>query len=174
MRRHAHRPCTASVLLLMLLGAGAGAQDVKPVTNQAPPESAAPAADTPAGPAPTAASKPSDPRREAGEPRASTSVAAPAEGAKGRARNRNAADRVDLDTTNITGNRELPKVMYVVPWKHSDIGDLVGRPANSLLDEVLAPVDRNVFKREVQYYQALKPDTSAPAGQPQAAPTATQ
>lgn len=174
MRRHAYRSCTAFMLLLTLLAAGASAQDVKPVTNQAPPEAATPATPARADPAPASASKPSDPRREAGEPRATTSAAAPAEGAKGRARNRNAIDRVDLDTTNITGNRELPKVMYVVPWKHSDIGDLVGRPANSLLDEVLAPVDRNVFKREVQYYQALKPDTSAPAGQPQAGPTAPQ
>ena len=119
---------------------------------------------------------------EAGEPRASTSaapssppLAAPAAAApaaqngksKGSKGGKNAADRVDLDTTTVTGNRELPKVMYVVPWKRSDIGDLIGRPANSLLDEVLAPVDRNVFRREVQYYQALKPDsaTSAPQGE---------
>ena len=27
----------------------------------------------------------------------------------------NAKDRLELDTTQITGNRELPKVMYVVP-----------------------------------------------------------
>jgi len=78
-----------------------------------------------------------------------------------------AHDRIELDTTDITGNRELPKVLYIVPWKRSDLGDLVGRPANSLLDEVLAPVDRDVFKRENRYYDALKPDatgTPAPAG----------
>ncbi len=65
------------------------------------------------------------------------------------------ADRIDLDTTTVTGNRELPKVMYVVPWKKSDIGDLTGRPLNSLLDEVLAPVDRDVFRREVAYYKGM-------------------
>ena len=70
-------------------------------------------------------------------------------------------DRVDLDTTTVTGNRELPKVMYVVPWKKSDIGDFIGKPMNSLLDEVLAPVDRDVFRREVTYYHAL----NAEAGQ---------
>jgi|GEM_PF-875005 len=64
-------------------------------------------------------------------------------------------DRIDLDTTTVTGNRELPKVMYVVPWKKSDIGDLMGRPLNSLLDEVLAPVDRDVFRREVGYYKGM-------------------
>ncbi|MCZ8130880.1 MAG: hypothetical protein O9284_06210 [Steroidobacteraceae bacterium] len=69
-----------------------------------------------------------------------------------------AIDRLDLDTTEITGNRELPKVMVVVPWKRSDIGDLVGKPVNSLIDEALQPVDREVFRREVEYYGALGPD----------------
>jgi hypothetical protein len=73
---------------------------------------------------------------------------------------RRAQDRLELDTTQITGNRELPRVLYVVPWKHSDLGDLAGRPANSLLDEVLAPVDRDVFRRQNRYYEALKPDST--------------
>ena len=67
-------------------------------------------------------------------------------------------DRVELETTEITGNRELPKVLYIVPWKRSDLGDLVGKPANSLLDEVLQPIDRDVFLRENRYYDAVKPD----------------
>ena len=50
--------------------------------------------------------------------------------------------------------------MYVVPWKKADLGDLSGRPVNSLLDEVLAPVDREVFRRENRYYDALQPDTA--------------
>jgi hypothetical protein len=69
-----------------------------------------------------------------------------------------AQDRIQLDATQITGNRELPKVLYIVPWKRSDLGDLIGRPVNSLLDEVLTPVDRDVFKRQNRYYDALKPD----------------
>jgi hypothetical protein len=72
----------------------------------------------------------------------------------------NARDRLDLDTTQITGNRELPRVMYVVPWKRADLGDLTGKPVNSLLDEVLAPVDRDVFRRQNRYYDALRPDTA--------------
>ena len=49
-------------------------------------------------------------------------------------------------------------MLYIVPWKRSDLGDLVGKPVNSLLDEVLTPVDRDVFKRQNRYYDALKPD----------------
>ena len=75
-----------------------------------------------------------------------------------------AEDHLQLDTTQITGNQELPKVLYIVPWKRSDLGDLLGRPANSLLDEVLQPVDRDVFRRENRYYDALKPDAAGAAG----------
>ncbi len=64
-------------------------------------------------------------------------------------------DSLDLGTTSITGNQELPKVLYIVPWKKSDLGDLVGRPVNTLLDEVLAPIDPDVFQRHLEYYETL-------------------
>jgi hypothetical protein len=64
-------------------------------------------------------------------------------------------DRLELDSSSITGNQELPKVMYIVPWKEAGIGDLQGKPVNSLLDEVLAPLDREVFKRQVRYFDQL-------------------
>ena len=66
-----------------------------------------------------------------------------------------ALDTLDLGTTSITGNQELPKVLYIVPWKRSDLGDLVGRPVNTLLDEVLAPIDPEVFGRHLEYYEVL-------------------
>lgn len=65
-------------------------------------------------------------------------------------------DELDLGRTEITGNQELPKVLYIVPWKKSDPGDLLGKPVNSLLDEVLAPVDRSEFMRQVDYYGDLQ------------------
>ena len=64
-------------------------------------------------------------------------------------------DTLDLGTTSITGNAELPKVLYIVPWKKSDLGELVGRPVHTLLDEVLAPVDPAVFERQLSYYDSL-------------------
>lgn len=62
-----------------------------------------------------------------------------------------AQDRADIDRTQIIGNRELPKVLYIVPWKKPMPGDLSGRPLASVLDEALAPVDRDVFRRQVDY-----------------------
>ena len=63
-----------------------------------------------------------------------------------------AEDRADLEGTQILGSRELPKVLVIVPWKPPLAGDLVGRPPGSLLDEALAPVDRDVFRRQVEYH----------------------
>ena len=62
-----------------------------------------------------------------------------------------AQDRADIDRTQIIGNRELPKVLYIVPWKKPVPGDLSGRPLVSVLDEALAPIDRDVFRRQVRY-----------------------
>ena len=75
-----------------------------------------------------------------------------------------AENTLDLGTTSITGNRELPKVLYIVPWKTSDLGDIVGRPVNTLLDEVLAPIDPEVFERQLHYYTVLEaPPAALPA-----------
>jgi hypothetical protein len=147
-----------------------------------------PASPPPAAtPAPTAAPRPLDiPRPDQLEPGVNTTAAgaaaspAPAGSAPGAksapaasapaaaaprqdgSRARKGADRLELETTDITGNRELPKVLYIVPWKRSDLSDLAGKPPNSLLDEVLQPLDRDVFQRENRYYDALKPDAKGP------------
>lgn len=84
-----------------------------------------------------------------------------------------AQDRADIDRTQILGNRELPKVLTIVPWRKPLPGDLGGRPAGSLLDEVLAPVDRDVFRRQVSYDAQLQARrTGAAGGTAAAAPPA--
>ena len=72
-------------------------------------------------------------------------------------------DRLDLDATSVTGNQELPRVLYILPWKESGLGDLTGKPVNSLLDEVLAPLDREVFQRQVKYFDQLHVNNSSHA-----------
>jgi hypothetical protein len=32
-----------------------------------------------------------------------------------------AQDRAEIDQTKIIGNRELPKVLYIVPWKYNPV-----------------------------------------------------
>jgi len=123
--------------------------DPRPVSRAAPadPQVRPPArADTPARP-PAPAANAADAADAADGPRPSSA------GSAGGAQR--VTDRLDLGTTSITGNQELPKVLYIVPWKRSDLGELVGRPANTLLDEVLAPVDPDVFERHLEYYDEL-------------------
>lgn len=72
-----------------------------------------------------------------------------------------AQDRADIDRTQIIGNRELPKVLYIVPWKKPLPGGLTGRPVESVVDEALAPVDRDVFRRRILYDAQVR----APAAQ---------
>src|SRR5579883_185947 len=75
--------------------------------------------------------------------------------AQGNARARKADSVLTLDATDITGNKELPKVMVIVPWKDSLGAGGVVEPTDSLLDQVLQPVDRGVFQREIHYYGQL-------------------
>ena len=64
-------------------------------------------------------------------------------------------DEIELSVTEITGNQELPKMLYIVPWQKSDAGDLFGKPSSTALDDALAPIDRTEFVRQVDYYGDL-------------------
>ncbi len=145
---------TLTIALLVVTGTVAGAEpQLEPAVRTSP--AIAPASVPAAAPAPAA-------------PGARPAVAPKAGGT-------HAQDRIELEATQITGNRELPNVMYVVPWKKPDLGDFAGRPPKSLLDELLAPVDREVFQRQNRYFAALQPDaaaSSAPGAVPAAAPNA--
>ncbi len=83
------------------------------------------------------------------------------------AADRTQVDRATIDNTQIIGNRELPKVLYIVPWKKPAAGDLTGPPAESVLNEALAPIDRDVFRRQVHYntltHPAAEPEPAAGA-----------
>ena len=70
-----------------------------------------------------------------------------------------AADRLELDKANIQGASELPKVLYIVPWKKAELGD---RPikVNRMVDEVLSPVDRDVLKRQIKFYEQSQIQTA--------------
>ena len=66
-----------------------------------------------------------------------------------------AADRLELDDTSIIGSRELPKVLYIVPWKKSRVGTLAGVSEKGSFKESMTALDRDVFLRELKYYSVL-------------------
>ena len=55
-----------------------------------------------------------------------------------------------LSGMSILGNQEAPKALVIVPWKSSEIGDPLGLDKN--LDGSRRPVDKEVFMRELDYY----------------------
>jgi hypothetical protein len=166
---------------MLLLAAAAMAQSPQPApSRQSATADMEPGVNTSA---PSATPQPPDSQRSGAvsvakpsrNPAAAGAAAKPATPPAGVAANKpadatrkgNAKDRLDLESSQITGNRELPKVLYIVPWRSAELGDLVGRPVNSLLDEVLEPVDRDVFRRQNRYFEALQPNEATPAKQPE-------
>jgi len=83
------------------------------------------------------------------------SESAPAEPAAAPTQEATAADAPGgvktLSGMSILGNEEAPKSLVIVPWKSSELGD--GISVNDLVDERARPVDKEVFLREVRYYQ---------------------
>ena len=57
----------------------------------------------------------------------------------------------ELSGMSIVGNDEAPKSLYIVPWKSSEIG--VETSLSMALKEKDAPVDRDVFKRKLEFYE---------------------
>ncbi len=66
-----------------------------------------------------------------------------------------AGEQLDLDGMAVIGNRELPKALFIVPWKDPQAALAPDRPVNSLIDEALRPVDPDVFRRKLQYFDTV-------------------
>ena len=58
----------------------------------------------------------------------------------------------ELSGISIIGNKEAPKSLYIVPWKSSEVGVESGLNS-SLLDPSLQPLDKEVFERELEFYE---------------------
>ncbi len=70
----------------------------------------------------------------------------------GHAQNGNEA--VELGGTTIIGDRELPIGLYISPWRTATPGEEMDRPSR-YLDVGTTPLDPEVFKRQVEYLDAL-------------------
>ena len=58
-----------------------------------------------------------------------------------------------LSGISVVGNKEAPKSLYIVPWKSSEIG-IETSLTSGLMDESLRPVDKEVFQRQLDFYDA--------------------
>ena len=66
-----------------------------------------------------------------------------------------AEEQMELEGMAVIGNRELPKALFIVPWKDPNAELTPERPVNSLIDEALQPVDADVFRRKLDYFDTV-------------------
>jgi hypothetical protein len=64
---------------------------------------------------------------------------------------------------SILGNQEAPKALVIVPWKSSELGNVIG--ISTMLDDSRQPIDKEVFMRMLSYYE-IRSETARPAGTP--------
>ncbi|MEJ2611153.1 MAG: hypothetical protein P8179_13985 [Candidatus Thiodiazotropha sp.] len=64
-----------------------------------------------------------------------------------------AEQRLNLEGTAIFGNKESPNVLYVVPWRSAKRLTGMMPPETGRREELLSPLDRDVFRREINWYQ---------------------
>lgn len=61
-------------------------------------------------------------------------------------------DVKELSGISIIGNKEAPKSLYIVPWKNSQVG-VETSLTSGLLDESSRLIDKEVFLRELEFYE---------------------
>ncbi len=63
-------------------------------------------------------------------------------------------ERINMEGISIIGNKELPNILYIVPWKSANLPEMVELPLSTLINDALEPIDRKALLRE-QYYQQV-------------------
>lgn len=63
---------------------------------------------------------------------------------------------------NVYGQSELPKVLYVVPWKRRQAGKIEMPASQSLASDVLAPIDPEIFRRQIRYHELILQSQKSP------------
>lgn len=56
-----------------------------------------------------------------------------------------------LSGMSVLGNEEAPKSLVIIPWKSSELGDDIS--LSDTLDDRARPVDKEVFMRELRFYE---------------------
>ena len=69
--------------------------------------------------------------------------------------NSQAEVRLDLDAMSIIGNRELPRIVYLISWRYAPEGDILEQSLESNHDNEIKTLDRDVFKRQISYHELL-------------------
>lgn len=66
-----------------------------------------------------------------------------------------AEQRIDMEGAAIFGNKESPNILYVVPWRQPESTLNMPPPRMGSVDELLAPLDRDVFRRRIDWHRTF-------------------
>jgi len=70
----------------------------------------------------------------------------------------NTAEQPAVETetsgTTVVGDRESPIGLYITPWRNAAPEAELDRPAR-FLEEQLLPLDADVFRRQIEYYNTI-------------------
>jgi len=130
-------------LLLLAAARGAAADEAATAPSAPAPAASAPATTQSVDATKRGAKKPSASTKAGdgkSDPAAEPSLAAAQPGGD-----------VKMSGMSILGNEDAPKSLVIVPWKSSQLADMPG--VSRLLDSATQPVDKDVFMRELAYYE---------------------
>ena len=74
------------------------------------------------------------------------------------------ANTIYMDETFISGNQELPKVLYILPWKNQQGEVVPARDPALINDTIMAPIYPHEYRLEMSY-RALIADGTNVSGQ---------
>ena len=63
--------------------------------------------------------------------------------------------KLESEGMKIYGQSELPKVLYIVPWKRREAGEIDMPTSNSLASDILQPIDPEIFRRQIRYHELM-------------------
>lgn len=65
-----------------------------------------------------------------------------------------AEETIEMELTVVKGNKELPKVLYIVPWKRLADGNIKQKLVlHSLFEDAFDPIEPHAFERYVEDYR---------------------
>lgn len=74
-----------------------------------------------------------------------------------------AEEKINMDAMSIIGNKELPNVLYILPWKQAELPGMVELPLSSLISNALQPIDRQTMLRRQYYKEIIRQQGVVPA-----------
>lgn len=70
---------------------------------------------------------------------------------------------INMQGLSIIGNKELPNILYILPWKSADLPEMVELPLSSLINNALQVIDRKTILRQQQYRKIIQYKNLSPS-----------